>query len=306
MGGLTPVELSRTLALMLPVIAFFVPFLLVFILDGFKGIRETLPALLVLSGSYTAVQTLTMISLGPELADILAALISMGALALFLKKWQPRHIYRETGNEHVPAEKYRAADIMNAWSPFYILTAVIAVWSLPGFKGLFQEGGFLKQTTILFNMPFLHREVLKTPPISPEQAPLDAVMKLDFISATGTAILIAVIITIVMSRNISFRGGLSSLKETVKELWLPVLTICFVMGFANLANYAGLSSTIGLALAKAGISFRSSVPYWAGSVSLSQVQSSATTHYSATCKQSPERKSGQVRLCCLPQIPREA
>lgn len=83
MGGLTPVELSRTLALMLPFITFFVPFLLVFILDGFKGIRETLPALLVLSGSYTAVQTITMIGLGPELADILAALISMGALALF-------------------------------------------------------------------------------------------------------------------------------------------------------------------------------------------------------------------------------
>lgn len=266
MGGLTPVELSRTLALMLPVIAFFVPFLLVFILDGIKGIRETLPALLVLSGSYTAVQTLTMIGLGPELADILAALISMGALALFLKKWQPRHIYRETGNEHEPAEKYHEADIMKAWSPFYILTAVIAVWSLPGFKGLFQEGGLLKQTTILFNMPFLHREVLKTPPISPEPAPLDAVMKLDLISATGTAILIAVIITIVLSRNISFRGGLSSLKETVKELWLPVLTICFVMGFANLANYAGLSSTIGLALAKAGdiFPFVSPVLGWIG------------------------------------------
>ncbi|MED2942712.1 L-lactate permease [Bacillus swezeyi] len=266
MGGLTPLELSRTLAWMLPVIAFAVPFLLVFILDGFKGIRETLPALLVLSGSYTAVQAFTMIALGPELADILAALISMGALALFLRKWQPRHIYREAGNEQESAERYSAADIIKAWSPFYILTGVIALWSLPAFKGLFQEGGLLQKTTILYKIPFLHQEVLKTPPISPEAAPLDAVLKLDLVSATGTAILLAAIVTILLSRNINFRGGISCLKETGRELWFPILTICFVMGFANLANYAGLSSSIGLALAKAGdiFPFVSPVLGWIG------------------------------------------
>lgn len=266
MGDMTPLELSRTLALTLPAIAFFVPFLLVFILDGFKGIKETLPALLVVSGSYTAVQTFTMLVLGPELANILAALISMGALALFLRKWQPRRIYREVGNEQEPALKYGALEVVKAWSPFYILTGVIALWSLPAFKGLFQDGGLLKQTTLLIKMPFLHQEALKTPPISPQAAPLDAVLKLDLISATGTAILLAVVITILLSRNIDIRGGLSCLKDTSRELWLPILTICFVMGFANLANYAGLSSSIGLALAKAGgvFPFLSPVLGWIG------------------------------------------
>ncbi|MCY8981787.1 L-lactate permease, partial [Bacillus halotolerans] len=62
----------------LPMITFLIPFLLVFLLDRMKGIKQTWPALLVVSGIYTAVQTLTMAVLGPELANILAALFSMG------------------------------------------------------------------------------------------------------------------------------------------------------------------------------------------------------------------------------------
>ncbi|MBD4756225.1 L-lactate permease, partial [Xanthomonas citri pv. citri] len=82
----------------------------------------------------------TMAVLGPELANILAALFSMGGLALFLRKWQPKEIYREEGAGDAGEKKaYRAADIAKAWSPFYILTAAITIWSLPAFKALFQE-----------------------------------------------------------------------------------------------------------------------------------------------------------------------
>lgn len=96
-GDLSALELSRTLMWTLPMISFLIPFLLVFLLDRMKGIKQTWPALLVVSGGYTAVQTLTMAVLGPELANILAALFSMGGLALFLRKWQPKEIYREEG-----------------------------------------------------------------------------------------------------------------------------------------------------------------------------------------------------------------
>jgi L-lactate permease len=98
----------------------------VFILDKWKGIRETLPALLVVSGSYTIVQTLTIIVFGPELANILAALVSMGALTIFLKKWQPSHIYRvNQDGKVVEKSKYSLKEIINAWSPFYILTVIV-------------------------------------------------------------------------------------------------------------------------------------------------------------------------------------
>lgn len=266
-GDLSALELSRTLMWTLPMISFLIPFLLVFLLDRMKGIKQTWPALLVVSGVYTAVQTLTMAVLGPELANILAALFSMGGLALFLRKWQPKEIYREEGAGETGEKKaYSAADIAKAWSPFYILTAAITIWSLPAFKALFQEGGLLYQTTLLLKMPFLHQQIMKMPPIAPSAMPLDAVFKVDLLSATGTAILAAVIVTGLFSKNFSYRDAFASLKETGKELWVPIITICFVMGFANLANFAGLSSSIGLALAKTGdlFPFVSPVLGWIG------------------------------------------
>lgn len=253
MGDIEAIELSRTLAFTLPMISFAIPFLLIFILDGFKGIKETLPALFLVSGIYTGVQLFTILLLGPELANILAALFSLAGLALFLRKWQPKNIYRENSTiVEANTKKYSVKEIVKAWSPFYILTAVITVWSLPAFKALFVEGGMLYKTTVLVKAPLLHQQVLKAPPIAPTETALDAILKLDFISATGTAILIAVMLTGMFSSTITLKQGLGSLRETTKELWIPILTISFVMGFASIANLAGLSSTIGLALAKTG------------------------------------------------------
>ncbi|QGX67187.1 L-lactate permease [Bacillus sp. ms-22] len=253
MGNMPPLALSQTLVYTIPFISFCIPFLLIFIVDGFKGIKETLPALLVVSGSYAILQAVTMVTMGPELANIISALASMGMLALFLRKWQPTHIYREEGAPAIEQKQtYSGIEVLKAWSPFYILTAVITVWSLPAFKALFAEGGPLNWTTILVKMPFLHQQIVKLPPIAQTDTPLDAIFKIDVISATGTAILIAVMLTGLFSRQIKLTEGAACLQAAVKELWIPVLTICFIMGFANLANFAGLSSAIGLALAKTG------------------------------------------------------
>ncbi|MGG3625114.1 L-lactate permease [Bacillus gobiensis] len=256
MGNLEALELSRTLALILPFISFIVPFLLVFILDKWKGVKETFPALLVVSGVYTVLQTVTMMFVGPELANILSALASMAALAVFLKTWQPKTIYRENAEEDIGIqENHSLKEVVSAWSPFYILTGMIAIWSLPAFKALFTEGGILQKTTMLLPIPGLDGQVVKVPPIAGAEAPLAAIFKLDFISATGTAILIACLITVVLSRNMNVKQGFKGLGDTLKELKIPIITICLIMGFANLANYAGLSSSIGLALAKTGDMF---------------------------------------------------
>jgi lactate permease len=256
LGGISSLELSRTLAFLLPPVSFAIPFLLVFILNGFKGIKETLPALLVLSGTYTIIQTATMIFIGPELANIGAALMSMGTLALFLRKWQPKHIYREKDAEITEQpQSYTVGQVAKAWSPFYILTIVIALWSAPFFKQLFAVDGPLAGWIAYVKMPFLHQEVVKIAPIAVTNTPMDAILKLDLVSATGTAILAAVILTSLFSRNINWKCAASGLQEAAKELWIPVLTICFIMAFANLSNYAGLSAAIGLALAKTGSLF---------------------------------------------------
>ncbi|WP_413375501.1 lactate permease LctP family transporter [Alkalihalobacillus sp. 1P02AB] len=250
-GGLETLELSRMLAWMLPVISFSVPFLLIVILNGFKGMKEIFPAILVVSGVYTIVQTLTIIFMGPELANILSSLLSMVALALFLKKWNPKTIYREPGaEERVPLQSYKFKQIVVAWSPFYILTAIIALWSLPGFKALFAPGGMLDFTTIRFPIPGLHEQIVQSPPIVAEATPVTAIWNLNLVSATGTAILIAIILTSILFPALSAKQTFSELGKTVKELWMPILTICLVMAFANLSNFSGLSASIGIALAK--------------------------------------------------------
>ncbi|TVP81551.1 MAG: L-lactate permease [Alkalicoccus sp.] len=252
-GNLETLELSQMLAYLLPMISFAIPFLLIFILSGVKGVKETLPALFVVSGIYTGVQIFTIIFLGPELANILAALASMAGLALFLRKWQPKTIHREENAPEVQeGESYSIKEIIKAWSPFYILTAVITIWSLPAFRDLFSEGGLLENTTVSIPIPFLHQQIQQSPPIAPDITTLDAVFQLDLVSATGTAILVAVLLTGLFSSAITLPQGMNSLKLTIQDLWIPILTICFVMGFANLSNFAGLSSSIGLALAKTG------------------------------------------------------
>ncbi|MCD3131846.1 L-lactate permease, partial [Salmonella enterica subsp. enterica serovar Enteritidis] len=64
-------------------ISFFVPFLLIFMIDGLKGIKETLPSILVVSVTYTLLQVIMTSFAGPELADIIPGLAAMVALALF-------------------------------------------------------------------------------------------------------------------------------------------------------------------------------------------------------------------------------
>lgn len=251
-GGTTPLELSRQLTYVLPFISFIVPFLLVFIVDRMKGIRETLPALLVVSLSYTFVQLLTIITIGPELANIFPSLISLAALTLFLRYWQPKHIFRFQDCQELPKteQKYSIGEIMNAWSPFFILTAFITIWSLPFFKSLFAAGQSLGKTVLSFPIPTLHQQVIRIPPITATESPYEAIYKLDLLSATGTAILISVIITIILSKGFTFDQGFKVLKGVLQKFTTPILTICFILGFAYVANFSGMSSTIGLALAK--------------------------------------------------------
>ena len=70
-GGVHAMGVSQTSTLTLAIINFFIPFLLIFIIDGLKGVKETLPAILVVSVTYTVLQGLLTVFNGPELADII-------------------------------------------------------------------------------------------------------------------------------------------------------------------------------------------------------------------------------------------
>jgi L-lactate permease len=255
-SGLDTFKIGAMAGRQLPLLAVFVPFWIIVIMDGWKGVKETWPAVLVAGGSFAIGVYVTSNFIGPELPDITSALISLVSITVFLKFWKPARIFRfksETEEER-HSHDYTLWQIVRAWSPFLILTAIVTIWSLKPFKALFLAGGALSATNLTWNVPYLDNLVFKVPPIVSAAKAVPAVYTLNLVSATGTAILIAALIAIVLLW-MRPAAALATLGETVLELKRPVYTIGTVLAFAYVANASGLSTTLALLLAGAGGSF---------------------------------------------------
>ena len=139
------IEISAMAGHMLPPLSLFIPFFLIFLMNGFKGVKETWPVALVAGGSFAIVQFITATHLGPELPDIASAVVSIICVAVFLRFWQPKHIF--TFDESIgvkatiEAKKYSTKEIVLAWMPFVLLIVVIVIWTQGWFKDLFVLAG---------------------------------------------------------------------------------------------------------------------------------------------------------------------
>ncbi|AOY95184.1 L-lactate permease [Cupriavidus sp. USMAA2-4] len=286
--GIDAMHIGAMAGRQLPLLSLAVPFWLVFMMDGAKGVKETWPAALVTGGSFAVTQYFTSNHIGPELPDITSALVSLVSLAAFLKVWQPRSARQAAGGTvgvgggaaalagfggglggkaarpRTPSP-YSAGQTLRAWSPFLILTAVVTVWSLAPFKALFAANGALAGTVLKFKIAGLDQMVLKAAPIVASPKPYEAVLKLDLLSAVGTAILLTALVSAVLLR---MKPGalLATFGETLLELRRPILSIGLVLAFAFVANYSGMSSTLALLLAGTGAAFPFFSPFlgWLG------------------------------------------
>ncbi|WP_186824588.1 L-lactate permease, partial [Klebsiella pneumoniae] len=115
-------------------------------------------------------------------------------------------------------------------------------------------GGAMYDFVINISVPFLDKMVARMPPVVNEATPYAAVYKFDWLSATGTAILFAALLSIVWLR-MKPKDAISTFGSTLKELALPIYSIGMVLAFAFISNYSGLSSTLALALAHTGHAF---------------------------------------------------
>lgn len=268
--GIDPFKIGQMAGRQLPLLSVIVPFWLIMIMDGWRGVKETYPAILVAGVSFAVTQFFTANYIGPELPDITSALVSLVCLTVFLKKWKPKNIFRFEGQElsKIPAtqtQTYSTGAIIKAWSPFMILTVMVTIWSLKPFKALFAKGGALYDWVFTFPVPYLDKLVTKMPPIVAEAKPYDAVYKFDWFSATGTAILIAAMITVFVLK-MRPADAVKTFGETVMELKRPIYSIGMVLAFAFVANYSGLSATLALLLAGTGAMFTFFSPFlgWLG------------------------------------------
>ncbi|MDN4075376.1 L-lactate permease [Fictibacillus terranigra] len=266
--GIPAMEISKMVGRQLPFLSAFIPFYLIVIMAGFKKAMEILPAVLVSGVSFALTQYIASNFLGPELPDVLSALVSLFAMVIFLKFWQPKTIYRFPAEQEMAAtvavktstspQHYTSGQVFRAWSPFLVLTGSISLWGIPTFKlaltGHYEgTNGILKAINSLGNaltfapeVPFLNNKVINT-----DGTPIEAVYKLEILGSAGTAILLAAIVTKFIVA-ISWKNWMVTFGELLNELKYPILTIGSVVGFAYVTNAAGMSTTLAMALAKTG------------------------------------------------------
>ncbi|GGY17775.1 lactate permease LctP family transporter [Paludibacterium paludis] len=266
--GLDPFRIGATAGHQLPILSVIVPFWLVMMMDGARGVRQTWPAVLVAGVSFAVTQYFTSNFIGPELPDITSALVSLVCLTLFLKVWQPAQIFTFAGMrapEQRKASGYSARQITRAWGPFLILTALVTVWSIKPFKALFAKGGALEAWVVKFHVAHLDNLVIKTAPIVSSAKPYEALYKFDVLSAVGTSIFLAALVSMALLRFGPGRA-VATMGETLSELKRPILSIGMVLAFAFVANYSGMSSTLALFLAGTGHAFPFFSPFlgWLG------------------------------------------
>lgn len=247
--GLDLMALTREIALQLSLFDVLIPFLLVAVLCGWRRTLEIWPALLVTGISYAAAQLAVGAMHGPWLVNILASLASMGALALLLKVWQPKEIWRFPGEVDEP--ELEQADggersSLRGWVPWGILSLFVFAWGLPQVKAWLD--GF---STLLLPVPALHEVIQRMPPVTAAAQALPALFEFAPLSASGTAILLAALVA-GLWMGFTPRELAVEYLANLRKTRLALITISVMMAVGFVMRYAGMDGTLGLAFAGAG------------------------------------------------------
>jgi lactate permease len=232
--------------------ALIVPFWLVWAMCGFVAVAEVWPACLAAGSVFAIAQLLVSAYYGPALVDIVAAAVSILALYILLKFWQPRRTWRFEGERDAAPSLKRTSrvDAWTAWMPWIILSVVVGVWGTNTLKNVFNTslGGLFAPT---FKIPYLHNLVLRAPPLVPKPTAEAAVYTLNYLSATGTALLITGVLSGLLL-GMSFKRLVGAYLNTLKRVRFSLLTIAAMLALGFTTRYSGSDSTMGLALASTG------------------------------------------------------
>ena len=256
--GYDLMEVTAMIGRQLPFFSLLVPFWLIWAFAGRKAMMEIWPAILVTGLSFAIPQYLVSNFIGPELVDIIAAIVSMVSLILFLRVWQPKKIWTSPSikghdisaheaKPQVKGEKYTREETIQAWIPWAILTVFVFVWGLPPVKA-FLNNLFAPK----FVIEGLHNLIMKVPPVVPTPHPESAIYVLNLLSATGTGILLAAIIGALIMKY----KPMEIVRTFGRTFWLvrySLMTIVLMLGLGTLTRYSGTDTTLGLAFANSGV-----------------------------------------------------
>ena len=267
--GYSEVALGAQVGRILPFFSVLVPFWLIWAYAGFKGMKEVWPAVAVAGVTFAIPQYLVSNLHGPWLTDIIAAIVSMLCLILFLKVWQPKTIWGHGGPQEGEqraargAHGYSRAEVTRAWLPWLVLSVVVFCWGTYTGKKIMNtpEKVFTsmktwstppsKITNPQIPVAGLNKMAMRVPPVVPKPAPEAAVFGLNWVSATGSGILFAAVIS-------GFIMGLSIWQifviwwQTLWHIRYSLITIAAMLSIGIMTRYSGVDATMGLAFARTG------------------------------------------------------
>ena len=241
--------MTRTIGSDMAILALVVPFLVLVVISGFKRTIEVWPAALVVGLSYAVACFAVSDYLGVELPAIISSFVSMVCLIVFLKFWRPKQIWQfayDSDNTTQAKTSYTRGRVLTAWSPYVVLMSIMSFWGTPAFTRFVQNK--LHWVLNIPHWPGLDGIVYRTAPIVDVPTMYPASYRWDFLTAPGTAMLICAIATMAILR-ISPARGLKVFRATCNQLVFALVTLAAVVGIGYLANYSGMSYTLGLACA---------------------------------------------------------
>jgi L-lactate transport len=241
--------ITKTIGSDMAILALVIPLLVLVVISGIKRTIEVWPAPLVAGFSYAVTCFVVSHYLGVELPAIISAFVSMACLVIFLKFWRPKQIWRFTYDSNNPTQaktSYTRRQVLKAWSPYLLLMSMMSLWGTPAFTRFVQEK--LHWVLNISHWPSLDGIVYRTAPIVDMPTMYPASYRWNFLTAPGTAMLICAISTMAILR-ISPSRGLKVFRATCQEVEFALVTLAAVVGIGYLANYSGISYTLGLACA---------------------------------------------------------
>jgi len=260
-------ELSQMVGRQTPILALIIPAFLVTVMSGWRRMLEVWPIVVVSGVSFAGAQFLISNFIGPELADLLAAIVGVVAVVALLAVWSPReewHFPNEPpAEERESYERPPLGRTLLAWSPFIIIVVIFLLAQIEPMKSTLRSietainlpaAEVNEQGKVAVGWPGLDGQVTRQPPAVGEAAPYPAKYQTDWLTSAGTLILIADIISLLILR-VGPGRALRIYGQTLTQLKWAILTIATILGLAYLFNYSGMTYTLGLAFAATGVLF---------------------------------------------------
>jgi lactate permease len=265
--GLPEMALSAMVGRLCAMISVLIPGYLIVVMAGPKRALEVLPAIIACGLSFAGMQFYVSNYLGPGLTDIMSSLTCIVVMVVVLKLWKPKTIMRLEGDKPatVTMSRHTPGQIFMAWVPYLLLVVVVLLWGEASIK--YRINHFADtlipasvptvpetpRNALRLMVPGLHNQITQVPPVVAKPTQYAALFELNWLSASGTACLIA---TILAALVLGVPGKLVKVYvDTFTQLKFALLTIASMLGLAYLMNYSGMTSTLGLALAASGGAF---------------------------------------------------